>query len=149
MHYDHYYRMSTEKPFRSPSPVLVVAAIIERDGQVLLGQRKPGDWNEFKWEFPGGKVDPGETPRQALARELIEELGIVAEIGAELTRYGHEYRGRSAIELIFYRVRVFTGEPANHAFHQIRWEQASGFDQYDFLDGDLDFVRRYVRGEFD
>jgi len=128
--------------------VLVVAAVIERAGRILIGQRKEGDWNQYKWEFPGGKVEAGETPREALARELSEELAIEAEIGDEITRYGHQYRGRPPIELIFFRVTAFRGEPANQAFHQIRWERASKFADYEFLDGDLDFVRRLARGDY-
>lgn len=128
--------------------ILVVAAVIERDGRILIGQRKTGDWNQFKWEFPGGKVEIGETPRAALARELDEELGIMAEIGDEITRYGHQYRGRPPIELIFFRVTAFTGEPVNRAFHEICWEEAAKFAEYDFLDGDLDFVRRLARGDY-
>ena len=128
--------------------VLVVAAVIERAGRILIGQRKRGDWNEYKWEFPGGKVEVGETPRAALARELTEELRITAEIGDEITRYGHQYRGRPPIELIFFRVTIFTGEPVNQAFHQIKWEEAARFNQYEFLDGDLDFVRRLARGDY-
>jgi 8-oxo-dGTP diphosphatase len=128
--------------------VLVVAAVIEREGKILIGQRLPSDWNQYKWEFPGGKVEIGEMPREALARELKEELGIEAEIGDEITRYGHQYRGRPPIELIFYRVTQFTGEPKNRAFHEIRWEQAARFGEYEFLDGDLDFVRRLARGDY-
>jgi 8-oxo-dGTP diphosphatase len=128
--------------------VLVVAAIIERDGKILIGQRRAGDWNEFKWEFPGGKVNAHESPRDALARELQEELDIRAEIGMEITRYGYQYPGRPPIELIFFRVTFFEGEPRNLAFHDIRWEQPRKFTRYEFLDGDVDFVRRIARGEF-
>ena len=128
--------------------VLVVAAVIELAGRILIGQRRRGDWNEYKWEFPGGKVEVGETPRAALARELTEELGIAAEIGDEITRYGHQYRGRPPIELIFFRVTTFTGEPVNNAFHQIKWELAARLHEYEFLDGDLDFVRRLARGDY-
>jgi 8-oxo-dGTP diphosphatase len=128
--------------------VLVAAAVIERKGLILIGQRKRGDWNEYRWEFPGGKVEPGEDPRDAIVRELGEELGIAAEAGEELTRYEHQYAGRPPIHLIFFRVTRFEGEPENRAFEQIRWERAERFGEYDFLDGDLDFIRRLMRGEF-
>jgi mutator protein MutT len=130
-----------------PGGVLVVAALIERNGQLLIGQRPPGNWNEYKWEFPGGKVEMGESPREALVRELDEELDIRATIGDELLRYQHQYAGRPPIELIFYRVTNFEGEPQNRAFHELRWEDPSRFPDYDFLDGDLDLVRRLARGE--
>ena len=128
--------------------VLVVAAVIERGGKILIGQRKRGDWNEYKWEFPGGKVEFGEDPREALARELREELEIEAEIGRELMRYEYQYPGRTPIQLIFYRITIFDGDPLNREFESIAWEVAARLPDYDFLDGDLDFVQRLARGEF-
>ncbi|MBI2689937.1 MAG: (deoxy)nucleoside triphosphate pyrophosphohydrolase [Acidobacteria bacterium] len=115
---------------------------------ILVGQRRAGDRFQFKWEFPGGKVEPDEDPKEALARELTEELGIVAEIGEELARYEHYYPGKTAILLMFYRVVSFTGEPKNHVFESIRWETRHKLPEYDFLDGDVDFVRRLAKGLF-
>ena len=126
----------------------MVAAVLERDGQILIGQRKKGDWNEYKWEFPGGKVEAREDPRAALARELEEELGVQAAIGRELMRYEYQYPGRPPIQLIFYRVAKFEGEPENRAFESIAWEAARNLTAYDFLDGDLDIVQRLSRGQF-
>lgn len=128
--------------------MIVVAAVIERHGRILIGQRTKGDWNQWKWEFPGGKMEPLESPREALKRELTEELGITAEIGEELTRYEYEYPGKPPIQLIFFRVIRFEGEPRNLAFNQIRWEPVVRFAAYEFLDGDVDFVRRLARGEW-
>lgn len=145
--------MSTAEP-HSPIPNLdrrqltVVAALIERGGQILIGQRAMGDWNQLKWEFPGGKIEPHESPREALRRELREELAIEAEIGDEITRYEFQYPGKAPIQLIFFRVTQFSGEPRNIVFHDIRWESAAEFPHYTFLDGDVDFVRRLARGEF-
>ena len=126
----------------------VVAAVIERDGRVLICQRKREHRHPLKWEFPGGKVEPGETPAAALARELDEELSVVAVIGPEITRYEYQYPGRSRILLIFYRVTGFDGEPVNRVFEQMVWEKLSGLSGYDFLEGDVDFVRRLAHGEF-
>ena len=126
----------------------VVAAVIERDGRILIGQRRLGDGNQLKWEFPGGKMEPSESPREALRRELSEELGIAADIGEEITRYEYGYPGKPPIELIFFRVVQFQGEPENLAFHGIRWETAAQFHRYEFLDGDVDFVKRLARGEW-
>ena len=120
---------------------IVVAAVIERDGQILIGQRKAGQRHALKWEFPGGKVEPGETPPDALRRELEEELGIHAEIGPQLADYEYAYSGRPAIRLIFYRVTRFQGAMKNLAFEQIRWESPERLPDYDFLEGDVDFVR--------
>ncbi len=125
----------------------MVAGLIERDGQILIGQRKRGDRHAFKWEFPGGKVEQDEDPKAALARELKEELNITAEIGPEILRYEHLYPNGTLILLIFCRVNSFTGEPVNRAFEQILWEKAERLTEYDFLDGDTDFVRRLARHE--
>ena len=126
----------------------VVAAVIEREDEVLIGQRRAGDRFQFKWEFPGGKVEPDEDPKEALARELREELGIEAVIGEEVARYEYHYPGKTAILLIFMRVISFSGEPVNHVFESIRWEFRHRLPEYDFLDGDVDFVRRLARGLF-
>lgn len=129
-------------------PVLmVVAAVIERDGQILIGQRKRGDRHALKWEFPGGKVEAFETPREALVRELREELLIEANIGPEMIRYEFSYARRSPILLIFHRVTQFTGEPVGAEFEQIRWEVPRRLSHYDFLEGDQDFIRLLARGD--
>ena len=128
--------------------IRVVAGVIEREGMILVGQRRAGDRFQYKWEFPGGKVKPDEDPKEALARELREELGIEAVIGEEMARYEHQYPGKTAILLMFFRVPEFTGEPVNHVFESIRWEERQKLTEYDFLDGDVDFVRRLARGLF-
>jgi 8-oxo-dGTP diphosphatase len=125
----------------------VVAAIIERDGLILICQRKAGSRHALKWEFPGGKVEPGEDPRQALARELSEELGIRASIGAEITRYEYRYPGRGPVDLMFFRVSEFKGEPTNLQFESIRWEPRGNLPAFDFLEGDVEFVRRLAGAE--
>ena len=125
----------------------MVAAVIERDGSVLIGQRKSSGRHAMKWEFPGGKVEPGETPARALERELREELGISASIGPEIVRYEYQYPGRPPIVLIFFRVPEYTGEPRNLDFGEIRWERRERLPEYDFLEADTDFVGRLARGE--
>jgi 8-oxo-dGTP diphosphatase len=128
--------------------MVVVAAVIEAEGRILVCQRKHGTRHGLKWEFPGGKVEHGEEPRAALIRELREELAIDAKIEREIVRYEHSYPGRDAILLIFYRVTQFTGTPVNIVFETIEWTAAGSLHEYDFLDGDLDFVRRLERGEY-
>jgi 8-oxo-dGTP diphosphatase len=122
----------------------VVAAVIERGGRVLVGQRKPGGQHPLKWEFPGGKVEAEEKPEAALVRELDEELGVKARIAGEITRYEFQYPGRARILLIFYRVVEFDGEPRNLDFEQLRWVAREELPQLDFLEGDVDFVREFV-----
>ena len=125
--------------------MIVVAAVIEQDGEILVCQRRRGSRHELKWEFPGGKVEPGEEPRAALIRELQEELKIDADIGPELNRYEHSYSGRPPILLIFYRVKSFHGVPENLVFETIEWAPARRLPEYDFLEGDVDFVNRLAR----
>jgi 8-oxo-dGTP diphosphatase len=98
------------------------------------------------WEFPGGKVEPGESPDQAVSRELEEELGIRCAAGREIARYEYAYPGRTPIELIFYQVSRFEGEPENRIFQDMRWEAAARLLDYDFLEGDTEFVRRLAQG---
>lgn len=128
--------------------MVVVAAVIQKNQLVLVGQRRRKDRHSLKWEFPGGKVEPHETPRQALARELKEELNIDATIGAEVTRYAYRYSKRPLFELIFFRVEEFEGEPQNLAFESIAWVEQRELPSYDFLDGDVDFVKALARGDF-
>ena len=122
--------------------VEVVAAVIERAGLILIGQRKADGRHPLKWEFPGGKVEPGEESHEALARELREELGIEASIGDEIERYDFSYGAGQVTRLIFFHVAEFTGEPANLDFAQIAWVPRRRLPDYDFLEGDVEFVRR-------
>jgi 8-oxo-dGTP diphosphatase len=133
---------------RNRGPLLVSAGIIHRNGQVLVGQRRHSDRHPLKWEFPGGKVEPGETPQDALVRELREELQIDAKAGSELARYEHEYPGGSQVHLLFFAVLEFEGEPDGRIFEQICWIDVHSLGEVDFLDGDLDFVKRLARGDF-
>jgi 8-oxo-dGTP diphosphatase len=121
----------------------VVAAVIERGGQILIAQRDAESWHPLKWEFPGGKVEVEETPEEAVVRELQEELAIQARIDGEIMRYEYQYPGRSPILLIFFRVVDFAGEPQNLQFAQIRWESPERLREYDFLEGDREFLRKY------
>jgi 8-oxo-dGTP diphosphatase len=120
--------------------VRVVVGIIERRGRLLICRRKPEQVHPLKWEFPGGKVEAGETPEQALARELEEELGIVGAAGEEITRYQHTYPGRDPILLIFFRVSEFGGEPRNVVFQEMRWEPVEKLGEFDFVEGDTQFI---------
>jgi 8-oxo-dGTP diphosphatase len=128
--------------------VIVVAALIQDKGRLLICQRRRDQRHPLKWEFPGGKVEPGEPPREALKRELSEELEIEATIGPEIVRYEHRYPANKPILLIFYLVNEFRGALNNRIFARTLWESPAQLPSYDFLDGDIDFVRRLARGEF-
>jgi len=126
----------------SVAAIEVVAAVVMRDGKILIGQRKRTGRHPLKWEFPGGKVEPGEDPRAALARELREELSVEAEIGEELDSYEVGYGDGFPIRLYFYRVTQFQGEPRNLDFERIVWERPERLADYDFLEGDVTFVTK-------
>ena len=121
--------------------VEVVAAIIEREGRILICRRTGKQLHAMKWEFPGGKIEPGENPEQALARELEEELGIRRASGKEITRYEFCYPAKPPIRLIFFRVTAYEGEPVNRIFHEMLWESPERLREFDFVEGDLRFLR--------
>ncbi len=125
----------------------VVAGILVRAGEVLICQRHRSGPMPLKWEFPGGKIEPGEQPRAALARELEEELGITAEIGRRVAIVEHKYSGGHGVQLQFFVVEHYRGEIANRIFEDVRWEKRTGIASYDFLDADKDIVRRLAAGE--
>ena len=125
--------------------VTVVAGVIEREGDILIAQRKQTGQHPLKWEFPGGKAEPGEAPEAALVRELAEELGIQARVEGQISRYEYAYPGRAPILLIFYRVVEFSGEPKNLDFAQIVWAPRERLREYDFLEGDAEFIKSYAR----
>lgn len=123
--------------------MLVVAAVIEREGRILIGQRKASGRHPLKWEFPGGKVEPDEEPRAALVRELREELGIDATVGDEMDAYEVRYGSNPPTQLIFYHVTTFAGDAHNLDFEQIIWELPERLREYDFLEGDVRFLKRF------
>jgi 8-oxo-dGTP diphosphatase len=141
-----------------PKPAkLVVAALILRQSEgsgfaedqreVLICQRKPDQPMSLKWEFPGGKVEDGETSEQALARELDEELGITARIGRQVARVRHKYRNGGAIDLQFFLVDEFQGALENRIFNDMRWSSLTQLVQYDFLAADLGLIRDLSEGK--
>ena len=125
--------------------IRVVAAIIERDGRVLICQRRADEFLALKWEFPGGKIRASETPRAALARELREELGIVAKIGHAVHRTRHRYDGLADdLELTFFSATDPFPMPRNLASERIVWARRADLARYDFLPADRLLVARLV-----
>ena len=119
----------------------VVAGLIVRDGRVLICQRRTDAAFPLKWEFPGGKVEVGEDPREALRRELREELAIEVEESKEFARHVHRYPDMPPVELRFYRVTRYRGEVKNLIFRQIVWAHIGDLEQFDFLEGDLPLIK--------
>ena len=125
----------------------VAAALILRGEEVLICQRRPDQPMALKWEFPGGKIESGETPQQALARELDEELGIDADVGPLVTHTRHTYRSGGAVDLQFFAVHAFRGEVTNRIFHDVRWIPLRDLTSYDFLAADRDLIRDLSAGK--
>ncbi|MGA2420368.1 MAG: (deoxy)nucleoside triphosphate pyrophosphohydrolase [Candidatus Acidiferrum sp.] len=127
---------------------VVVAAVIERaDRRLLIGQRRSNDSSPLKWEFPGGKVEEGEAPETALARELREELGATLLRSLEIARVRHAY-ATSAQEL---EIRFFAAEIASEAvvgksFERIAWVLPKELSGYDFLAANRELVANLATG---
>lgn len=124
----------------------VVAAVIEKDGKLLVCQRTKHQTMPLKWEFPGGKIEEGEQPRDALRRELEEELGIHAEVGDEIARLRHTYPNGASVELRFFIVRKYLGEMENRIFRDLQWSLPKDLSSYDFLEADTSLVNDLVAG---
>jgi len=125
----------------------VVAAVIEKNGKLLVCQRTRHQTMPLKWEFPGGKIEEGEQPRDALRRELEEELGIRAKIGDEIARLRHTYPNGSTVELRFFIVREYENEIENRIFREIQWSDPKDLPNYDFLEADATLVKDLAAGK--
>ena len=124
----------------------VVAALIIRDDKLLVCQRTKHQSMPLKWEFPGGKVEPGEGAQDALYRELEEELGIRATIGPHVTTIRHTYDSGVAFELHFFMVQEFIGEIQNRIFREVRWAEKAELPDLDFLEADIALVKEIAAG---
>lgn len=125
-------------------PLLVVAGLIEQGGMFLVAQRPTGDWMEGHWEFPGGKLKPGEDPRQGLAREIQEELSIRVQVGEIEEVLLHHYPDRSVL-LFFFHCEVIAGEPVACLGQTLKWVAPSSMKDLSFLPADQPVVERLTR----
>ena len=123
-------------------PIDVVAAVVRRDdGRLLISQRNADDMLGGYWEFPGGKVDPGEDLKTAVRRELLEELGIETEIGSEIHRIVHPYPDRD-VRLVFFDARIISGEPQKLEVADFRWVTLDEIMDYQFPEADLPLLKQ-------
>ncbi|HKQ87968.1 MAG TPA: NUDIX domain-containing protein, partial [Candidatus Acidoferrales bacterium] len=120
---------------------------IESDGRVLVCQRRRGDRFALLWEFPGGKVEPGEELSAALARELREELGVEAAVGPEVYRTSFQYREmQNSTEIVFFAAAARPEEAQNLAFERIEWRAPQTLGELEFLPADRDLVAQLASG---
>lgn len=124
----------------------VVAALILKQGKLLVCQRTRHQTMPLKWEFPGGKIEPGEAAEEALRRELEEELGISANIGPLVTTIRHTYSNGAGFELHFFLVQEFNGEIQNRIFRDVRWAPLAELPEIDFLEADIALVKDLAEG---
>lgn len=121
----------------------MVAGIIQKNGKYLIAQRKRSLNGGGFWEFPGGKVEPGENYSQALIRELKEELDIDVELGEffgeNIVRFGEK-----KYHLFAYHIKNFIGEPKLIDHDDLRWVSAKEFINFDFIEGDKLFIKRLM-----
>lgn len=123
--------------------VPVVCAIIERDGRFLAAKRAPAQSNGLLWEFPGGKVGDGESARDALVRELREELGITVKVLSPLTPSTHAYPWIT-IELIPFICTISDGEPRPHEHAEIRWVTGDEAGRLTWAAADVAVLEEYL-----
>ena len=123
--------------------IRVVGAMIEQDGRYLITQRAPTASLPLLWEFPGGRVEPGETDEQALARELEEELDIAVRVGERVVHVEHSYASYD-IDFCVYRCEVRAGAVQNGKVHDHRWVRPDELDQYEFPAADEKTVAKLL-----
>ncbi len=124
--------------------IKVTAAVIEKDGKILIAKRKKSDRMGGKWEFPGGKLGLGETPEACLKRELKEELNIEAEIGEFICSAKFSYM-LVPLELLVYKARYVSGEFKALDHDELQWVAPSELEKYDFVKADVTVVRKLLK----
>ena len=119
----------------SERAIRVVAGVIERGGRYLITQRRAGAVLPLLWEFPGGRVEPGETDAAALKREVLHRLGVDVEPGQLISFVTHPYE-KYSVDLYLYECELSTGEPRAENVADFRWVPSSEFDRYEFTPAD-------------
>lgn len=122
---------------------IVTAAVMEKDGKILIAQRRRGDHQQYKWELPGGKLESHETPEQCLQRELREEFGIETEIGEFVGSNDYHYRNTS-IRLMVFRAYHISGELNVLDHETIQWAAPSELADFDFSEADKPLIQQLM-----
>lgn len=126
--------------FRS---IRVVAAVISQDGRYLITQRRPNAVLPMLWEFPGGRVEEGETDAQALCREVRHRLGVEVEAGQLISFVSHPY-DHYAVDLYLYDCRIVDGAPEARAVHAFEWVKSGDFERYEFTPADEESMTKLL-----
>jgi 8-oxo-dGTP diphosphatase len=119
---------------------IVTCAVIEKGGRILIARRKSGDHMAGKWEFPGGKIEPGETPEQCLKRELLEELGVEITVDEFICSSTWKY-DHATINLLAFKANLLSGQPVLNNHAEIRWVASRELGDYDFPEADVPIIR--------
>jgi 8-oxo-dGTP diphosphatase len=128
---------------RNAGHIHVACAIIERDGLVLATQRKEGMRMALKWEFPGGKIDPGESPEECMRRELVEELGITVAVDRPLDPVTHHY-SFFTVTLYPFVCTILSGEITLHEHAAVLWLSPEALPSLDWAEADIPLIGDYV-----
>ena len=141
-------RSPVNTKIRSPKMIRVTAAIIESNDKILIAQRKSGD-DLFGglWEFPGGKIENGETPEECMARELMEELEIKVEVGTLITSNKHRYPD-GIFELLAYRVQHIGGDFVLNDHDEIKWISIDEISNFDFPPANTPIIN-YLKNSYE
>jgi len=121
-------------------PVRVSAGILRDGDRVLICRRRGDQEHPAKWEFPGGKIETGESPEQCLRRELREELAVDVEVGRLLAQLQHEYPSGPTVDLWFFEVSRHGGDVRNRVFAEIRWVTVGELARFDLLEADRPLI---------
>ena len=131
---------------KKPSPQIVAAGVIEKDGFILIGKRKQGKKFAGNWEFPGGTLEKGETPEQCLRRELKEELAVEIEVGDLICSSEYSYTPEWTIRLLAYRTKLISGILNLKDHEEVRWVSLGDLINYDFPEASKSIVKKLIAG---
>jgi 8-oxo-dGTP diphosphatase len=124
-----------------PAAIVVTAGVIRRGGRLLAARRKAGSHMERHWEFPGGKLEPNESPEEGLERELAEELGVQVRVGRILDAVFHRYPEKNVL-LLFYACEIIDGEPRPIDCEELAWVRTAELEALDWAPADRTFVSK-------
>lgn len=130
---------------KKTNPKIVIVAIIEQDGAILIARRKQGKQHPGSWEFPGGTLEDGETPEQCLKRELEEELTIKTEVGSIYCITEYKYSPDFTIRLLAYRTTTSSYAFNLNNHEEIRWVKPADLSEYDFPEADRPIIEKLIR----